>query len=197
MTYYQKWLFRQVSKLPKMRSFSYKSMHHFEITTVESIFTFLWNFQISWMKLTHIFTFLCENVKKGSRFHFFLHAFSRLCVKVWKQVQTKNYLESNQNPMNTRFYSLFYVIYEVSAVNLTYLIFYCGRVSREKCWKLEIFPALLPQKMKLADGFMGENWHKIVRGVPSVTFFFPTNSGRFHNFSQFSPMKPQPVSFWA
>ena len=40
------------------------------------------------------------------------------------------------------------------------------------------FPALLPQKMKLADDFMGENWHKIVRGVPSVSFFSrPTLDG--------------------
>ena len=116
---------------------------------------FLWNWHFGSMKLRHIFTFLCETVKTGSRFHFFSLAFSLFCVKLWKQVQTKNYPESNQNPMNTRFYSLFYVKNEVSAVNLTYFIFYCGTVSRENWLKLEIFFCFVGSKNKTGWWFHG------------------------------------------
>ena len=117
--------------------------------------------------------------------------------------------------LDTRFYGLFYVKNEVSAVNLIYFIFYCGTVSRENWVKLVIFFLFyLAQKMKLADGFMGENWHKIVKPSRSrsgkkmkltargyaaaVSFiFFPTDSGRFHNFSQFHPWNHSQFHFWA
>ena len=117
--------------------------------------------------------------------------------------------------MDNRFYGLFYVKNEVSAVNLIYFIFYCGTVSRENWVKLVIlFLFYLAQKMKLADGFMGENWHKIVKPSRSrsgkkmkltargfaaaVSFiFFPTDSGRFHNFSQFHPWNHSQFHFWA
>ena len=159
---------------------------------------FLWNWHFGSMKLTNILTFLCETVKTGS---LFLWNCERLIFKILG--------------LDTRFYGLFYVKNEVSAVNLIYFIFYCGTVSRENWVKLVIlFLFYLAQKMKLADGFMGENWHKIVKPSRSrsgkkmkltargfaaaVSFiFFPTDSGRFHNFSQFHPWNHSQFHFWA
>ena len=182
-----------------MRGFSWKIIYHFEITLGTSIFTFLCEIDtlVWWNSLT--FWLFC--VKLWKQVHFFLWNCERLIFKILG--------------LDTRFYGLFYVKNEVSAVNLIYFIFYCGTVSRENWVKLVIlFLFYLAQKMKLADGFMGENWHKIVKPSRSrsgkkmkltargyaaaVSFiFFPTDSGRFHNFSQFHPWNHSQFHFWA
>ena len=129
-----------------MRGFSWKIIYHFEITLGTSIFTFFCETDtlVRWNSLT----------------------FWLFCVKLWKQVY---FILSNCERLifkilglDTRFYGLFYVKNEVSAVNLIYFIFYCGTVSRENWVKLVIlFLFYLAQKMKLADG----------SPRPSVSFF--------------------------
>ena len=102
-----------------------------------------------------------------------------------------------------RFYGLFYVKNEVSAETSLIFYFYCGSVSRETDEKMSIFfQNFLASKVKLADGFMNETgiklWNRQIRSGKkietdgtrlrrgtSVSIFFPTESGRFHNFSQF------------
>ena len=179
-----------------MRGFSWKIIYHFEITLGTSIFTFLCEIDtlVRWNSLT--FWLFC--VKLWKQVHFFLWNCERLIFKILG--------------LDTRFYGLFYVKNEVSAVNLIYFIFYCGTVSRENWVKLVIlFLFYLAQKMKLADGFMGENWHKIVKpsrsrsgkkmkltaAVPSVSFFFPDRIlDGFIILCQFHTWNHQPVSFF-
>ena len=67
---------------------------------------FSWNWHFGSMKLTNILTFLCETVKTGS---LFLWNCERLIFKILG--------------LDTRFYGLFYVKNEVSAVNLIYFYF--------------------------------------------------------------------------
>ena len=86
---------------------------------------------------------------------------------------------------------------------LLIFIFYWGTVSRETGEKIEAFLRFFwHQKIKLADGFMSQKWHKIMKPPDSVWkkmkltargfaaavsfIFFPTESGRFHNFSHFN-----------
>ena len=100
---------------------------------------FLWNWHFGSMKLTNILTFLCETVKTGS---LFLWNCERLIFKILG--------------LDTRFYGLFYVKNEVSAVNLIYFIFYCGTVSRENWVKLVIlFLFYLAQKNETGWWFHG------------------------------------------
>ena len=81
--------------------------------------------------------------------------------------------------------------------------FYFGSVSRETDAQMSVFFWIFwHQKIKLADGFMRWNWHKIMKPPDSVRkkkmkltargfaaavsfIFFPDRTGRFHNFSQF------------
>ena len=104
----------------------------------------------------------------------------------------------------TRFYGLFYVKNKVSAQTSLIFFFYCGTVSSETGEKMsELFSDFLASKNETGWWFHVWNWHKIMKPSrirsgkkkwnwrhaasprPSVSFFFLTESGRFHNFSQF------------
>ena len=81
----------------------------------------------------------------------------------------------------------------------------------KKCLYLSEFFGI---KSKTGWWFHGWNWHKIMKPPdsvgkknwnwrhlalprPSVSFFFPIESGRFQNFSQFHPWNHSQFHFWA
>ena len=115
--------------------------------------------------------------------------------------------------IETRFIALFYGKNEVSAETIFIFIFYCATVSRENFIKLAVlFSDYFGIKNKTGWWFHDFKGHKIMKPPksvgkkkwnwrhaaaprPSVSFFFPTDFGRFHNFSPLKIMKPQPVSF--
>ena len=126
-----------------------------------------------------------------------VHMFLQVNSKFWVAV----YLICSS--LCTRFYGLFYVKNKVSAKTSLIFIFYCGTVSSETGEKMsELFSDFLASKNETGWWFHVWNWHKIMkpsrirsgkkmkltaRGyAAAVSFiFFLTESGRFHNFSQF------------
>ena len=98
--------------------------------------------------------------------------------------------------------------------NLTNFLFLLW-ISFTWNWRKNVYNFLnfLASKVKLADDFMDRNWHKIMKPPYSVGekmkltargcaaarqfHFFPTESGRFHNFSQFHPWNHSQFHFWA
>ena len=93
-------------------------------------------------------------------------------------------------------------------------IFYCGTVLRENWMKLAVFFLIIfASKIKLADGFMilrgiklwnrqswsGKKMKLTTRGcAAAVSFiFFPTDFGRFHNFSPLKSWNHSQFHFWA
>ena len=163
-----------------MRGFSWKIIYHFEITLGTSIFTFLCEIDtlVRWNSLT--FWLFC--VKLWKQVHFFFWNCERLIFKILG--------------LDTRFYGLFYVKNEVSAVNLIYFIFYCGTVSRENWVKLVIFFCFIWLKkwnwlmvswVKTGIKFWNRpevgrekkwNWRHAATPRPSVSFFSrPTLDG--------------------
>ena len=114
--------------------------------------------------------------------------------------------------IETRFLYLFYGKNEVSAETIFIFIFYCATVSRENFMKLaELFSDYFGIKNETGWWIHDFKGHKLwnrqsrsgkkmkltARGcAAAVSFiFFPTDFGRFHNFSPLKIMKPQPVSF--
>ena len=99
--------------------------------------------------------------------------------------------------------------------NLTYFLFLLW-ISFTWNWRknVYIFLNFLASKVKLADGFMDEtgiklwnrqirsgkkknwNWRHQALPRPSLSFFFPIESGRFQNFSQFHLWNHSQFHFW-
>ena len=133
-------------------------------------------------------------------------------VQKWRMLNPKRWLWKERS---TGFLDLFYGKSEVSVKTLL-IFFYCGQVSRENCCKNGgySFIIFLASKMKLTDGFMNFTWHKIMKPPhsvwkkkwnwrhaasprPSVSFFFQTECGRFHNFSHVKSWNHSQFHFWA